>query len=179
MSFSWPTPSNSSLSGIKSSTTNSFADALKRLAEHVEEKNKNSKFLHSSFCFCFQSFCFFDETDTTNTNNGTSCTVTDPPNQINVPQTNHSAAPEQALRLYTQYIQEVFHQLKKSISIFIEFDSRWKDETIYDGIIFVITLQLLILFLTIPVDFYHLIYLVLFIHHYIYKRSINNNNNHK
>jgi hypothetical protein len=28
---------------MKPSATNSFADALKRLAEHVEEKNKNSK----------------------------------------------------------------------------------------------------------------------------------------
>jgi hypothetical protein len=44
MSFSWSTPSTSSFAGLKPATTNSFADALKRLAEHVEEKNKNSKF---------------------------------------------------------------------------------------------------------------------------------------
>jgi hypothetical protein len=45
MSFSWSTASSPSFAGIKPVTTNSFADALKRLAEHVEEKNKNSKSL--------------------------------------------------------------------------------------------------------------------------------------
>lgn len=43
MSFSWPTPSNPSCTSMKPAVTSSFADALKRLAEHVEEKNKNSK----------------------------------------------------------------------------------------------------------------------------------------
>lgn len=45
MSFSWPVSSTPSFIGSKSATTNSFADALKRLAEHVEEKNKNSKLI--------------------------------------------------------------------------------------------------------------------------------------
>jgi len=45
MSFSWSTSSSPSFGSIKSATTNSFADALKRLAEHVEEKNKNSKLI--------------------------------------------------------------------------------------------------------------------------------------
>ena len=44
MSFSWSTSSISSFAGMKPAPTNSFADALKRLAEHVEEKNKTSKF---------------------------------------------------------------------------------------------------------------------------------------
>ena len=42
MSFSWST-SNPPFAGIKPTT--SFADALKRLAEHVEEKNRTSKLL--------------------------------------------------------------------------------------------------------------------------------------
>lgn len=46
MSFSWSASSTPSFVGIKSSTTNSFADALKRLAEHVEEKNKTSRFIY-------------------------------------------------------------------------------------------------------------------------------------
>ena len=46
MSFGWPASSNPPFTGLKSGPTNSFADALKRLAEHVEEKNKISTFLH-------------------------------------------------------------------------------------------------------------------------------------
>jgi hypothetical protein len=49
MSFSW-SASSSPFSGIKPvTTTNSFADALKRLAEHVEEKNKNSKSIYHRY----------------------------------------------------------------------------------------------------------------------------------
>lgn len=40
MSFSWPSPNPVPLAGLK--PTISFADALKRLAEHVEEKNRLS-----------------------------------------------------------------------------------------------------------------------------------------
>jgi hypothetical protein len=51
MSFSWSTSSNSPFAGIKPATTNSFADALKRLAEHVEEKNKNSKSIYHIYIY--------------------------------------------------------------------------------------------------------------------------------
>jgi hypothetical protein len=53
MSFSWSTSSSSSFAGIKPAPTNSFADALKRLAEHVEEKNKISKSLYDKYIFLY------------------------------------------------------------------------------------------------------------------------------
>ena len=40
MSFYWSASSSSSFAAIKPVATNSFADALKRLAEHVEKKKK-------------------------------------------------------------------------------------------------------------------------------------------
>ncbi|CAF3335542.1 unnamed protein product [Rotaria sp. Silwood1] len=87
MSFSWSTSSSPSFAGIKPASTNSFADALKRLAEHVEEKNKN------------------------NANNiGNSSLVQssiDFPNRMFSCHVNNSMSPEQTLRLYTQYIHEI------------------------------------------------------------------------
>ncbi|CAF1166624.1 unnamed protein product [Adineta steineri] len=86
MSFSWSTPSIPSYPGIKPVATNSFADALKRLAEHVEEKNKINA-----------------------NNSGTSSLVqlsTDFPNRMHPSHVNNPMSPEQALRLYTQYIHE-------------------------------------------------------------------------
>ncbi|UJR26085.1 hypothetical protein I4U23_007431 [Adineta vaga] len=86
MSFGWSASSNPSFIGIKSASTNSFADALRRLAEHVEEKNK------------------------TNGNRSENSNVIqlsqDSPNRINSSHVNNSMSSEQALRLYTQYIQE-------------------------------------------------------------------------
>ncbi|CAF2358682.1 unnamed protein product [Rotaria sp. Silwood2] len=87
MSFSWSTSSSPSFSGLKPTTTNSFADALKRLAEHVEEKNKNIDANNIGSSNLVQS-------------------STDFPNRMIPFHVNNSMSPEQTLRLYTQYIHE-------------------------------------------------------------------------
>jgi hypothetical protein len=143
MSFSWSTSSTASFAGLKPATTNSFADALKRLAEHVEEKNKNSEFTFSLAKI---------DTDAISTivdaNNGeTSALVqssTDFPNRINPSYVNNSIPPEQALRLYTQYIQEVFVAFEID---FKSFNSRQKDEKIYDDVIFDLIVDRMVLIL--------------------------------
>ncbi|CAF1156645.1 unnamed protein product [Adineta ricciae] len=87
MSFGWSASSNPPFTGLKSGPTSSFADALKRLAEHVEEKNKiNAN--HNGTPNCIQSPQDFS-------------------NRTNMSHVNNSMSPEQALRLYTQYVQEV------------------------------------------------------------------------
>ena len=118
MSFSWSTSSLSPFAGLKPATTNSFADALRRLAEHVEEKNKNSKF-HSFHLSKIDTDSISTKVDA---NSGETSVLiqssTDLPNRINPSYVNNSIPPEQALRLYTQYIQEVlvFILLLKYIS---------------------------------------------------------------
>jgi hypothetical protein len=59
MSFSWSASSSPPFSGIKPAATNSFADALKRLAEHVEEKNKNSKSIYHRYKFILSLLILF------------------------------------------------------------------------------------------------------------------------
>ncbi|CAF0853838.1 unnamed protein product [Rotaria sordida] len=87
MSFSWSASSSPSFVGIKPTTTNSFADALKRLAEHVEEKNKN-----------------IDSNNIGNSNLVQSSI--DFPNRMIPYHVNNSILPDQTLRLYTQYMHE-------------------------------------------------------------------------
>ncbi|CAF0796709.1 unnamed protein product [Rotaria sp. Silwood1] len=88
MSFSWSTSSSPSFAGIKPASTNSFADALKRLAEHVEEKNKNIDANNIGNSSLVQSSIDF-------------------PNRMFSCHVNNSMSPEQTLRLYTQYIHEI------------------------------------------------------------------------
>ncbi|CAF3678616.1 unnamed protein product [Rotaria socialis] len=86
MSFNWSASSNPLFTGIKPATTNSFADALKRLAEHVEQKNKIDA-----------------------SNGGTSSLVqlsTDFSNRMIPCHVNNSTLPEETLRLCTQYVHE-------------------------------------------------------------------------
>ncbi|CAF1393677.1 unnamed protein product [Rotaria magnacalcarata] len=86
MSFNWSASSNSLFTGVKPAATNSFADALKRLAEHVEEKNKIDA-----------------------SNGGTSSLVqlsTDFSNRMIPCHVNNSMLPEQTLRLCTQHVHE-------------------------------------------------------------------------
>lgn len=107
MSFSWSTSSIPSFAGMKPATTNSFADALKRLAEHVEEKNKNSKSID-----LFQLYFLLLSHLVDTTSNGTASVLVqssaDFANRINPSYVNNSIPSEQALRLYTQFIQEVW-----------------------------------------------------------------------
>jgi hypothetical protein len=109
MSFSWSASSSPSFVGIKPAPTNSFADALKRLAEHVEEKNRNSKSIHHKYIFFHYYFHFHFLVDANNgETSGLVRSPTDLPNRIISSHVNNSISPEQALRLYTQYIHEVF-----------------------------------------------------------------------
>ncbi len=59
MSFSWSASSSPSFTGMKPVATNSFADALKRLAEHVEEKNKTSKSIFRGYVYILQILSYF------------------------------------------------------------------------------------------------------------------------
>lgn len=121
MSFGWSASSNPPFIGLKSGPTNSFADALKRLAEHVEEKNKISTFLD---VFLYQisivdSILICLDANHNGTPNFIQSTQ-DFSNRTNMSLVNNPMSAEQALRLYTQYVQEV------NISFFSSFTSRFE-----------------------------------------------------
>lgn len=104
MSFSWSSPINPpSIVGLKPTT--SFADALKRLAEHVEQKNRTSKSLFSIVTRGKKLF-LLEETKA-NENSSLVHLSNDFSNRSTLTNENNGISSEQALRLYTQCVQEV------------------------------------------------------------------------
>ena len=84
----------------------SFADALKRLAEHVEQKNKTSKTQANRRNLHPLSDFFAVEMNSTGIASYIQSTA-DVPHRTMSSHSNSSMSPEETLRLYTQFIHEV------------------------------------------------------------------------